>query len=247
MFDANCHLQFDALWDDHAQIWQRAVDAGVSQAVVSSDVLTAQRLVRLERLAAEGRVITAGWHPLFPRARAALKILANCFAAHPDWGLGEVGIDTRHQPMADQAEFLSDQMDLAQGRFCVLHAVGPSSLDAALSVAKQHSIRGAVHAFNGSWQQAQQWLDLGWYLSIGGPVVNPAATRLAEWVEKVPEDRLLIESDAPDLPPHGWQGHNEPASLALVAKRVAQIRGVGVDAIAQSTARNTSQWILGSA
>jgi len=247
MIDANCHLQFDALWEQRDAIWSRAQQAGVTQAVVSSDVLTAERLVRLRHLHSDGRVIAAGWHPLFPRPLTALATLEKALLAEPTWGLGEVGIDTRHQPLAGQPEFLDHQMSFAAGRFCILHAVGPGSLDACYQIARAHHLRGMVHAFSGSVQQAKQWCDLGWYLSIGGPITRAHAPRLREWVAQIPAQHLLLESDAPDLPPQDWPGVSEPACLVQIAQAVAEIRGISLEQAQQLSRQNALDWLKLSA
>lgn len=244
MIDVNCHLQFDSLWVDRAEVWQRARVAGVQHALVSSDVLTDSRIERLQHFSEAGLSVAAGWHPLFPAPADALDRLARVLDQHPGWGVGEVGLDTRQSTAEAQSPLLQDQLAMAVGRFCVLHAVGPGALDAAYRVARGYpGLRGAVHAFSGSVEQARQWVDLGWYLSIGGPVTRPGATRLARWVEAVPLDHLLLESDAPDLAPVNWKGLNEPASLAAVCARVAQIRQIDGAAVAEQTTANAIRWL----
>lgn len=244
MIDANCHLQFDTLWQDRVAVWQRAKRVGVQHAVVSSDVLDDGRLERLGVLSKAGFSVAVGWHPLFQRPDDVLARLEKVFDRQPAWGLGEVGIDTRHSNAQDQMPLLDAQLAIAGQRFCVLHAVGPGALDAAFQVARRYpQIRGCVHAFAGSIDQAARWVDLGWWLSIGGPITRPNATRLARWVRSVPIDSLLLESDAPDLPPVNWVGVNEPASLAAVCRRVAELRDIDPQLVAQTTTANAQRWL----
>ena len=242
MIDCNCHLVFDSLWADRVAIWQRARVAGLSSAVVSAEQITPERIEQLQACEQAGLLPAIGWHPLFPRPVDAIEQLAQALDQHPNWGVGEIGIDTRKRPRDGQAEFLFEQLSLAQGRWTVLHAAGPGALDTAFGVARSSgNVRGMVHAFAGSVQQAKRWLDLGWYLSIGGPITWPQSRRLAEWVAYVPIDRLLLETDAPDLSVAKQPG--EPADLVQIADKVADLRGVGLADLQQQVMQNACQWL----
>ena len=242
MIDCNCHLVFDSLWADRVAIWQQARVAGLSSAVVSAEQITPERIEQLQACEQAGLLPAIGWHPLFPRPVDAIEQLAQALNQHPNWGVGEIGIDTRKRPRDGQAEFLFEQLSLAQGRWAVLHAAGPGALDTAFGVARSSgNVRGMVHAFAGSIQQAKRWLDLGWYLSIGGPITWPQSRRLAEWVAYVPIDRLLLETDAPDLPVSKQTG--EPADLVHIAGKVADLRGIELDELQQQVTQNAGQWL----
>lgn len=242
MIDCNCHLVFDSLWADRVAIWQRARVAGLSSAVVSAEQITPERIEQLQACEQAGLLPAIGWHPLFPRPVDAIEQLAQALDQHPNWGVGEIGIDTRKRSLDGQAEFLFEQLSLAQGRWAVLHAAGPGALDTAFGVARSSgNVRGMVHAFAGSVQQAKRWLDLGWYLSIGGPITWPQSRRLAEWVAYVPIDRLLLETDAPDLSVAKQPG--EPADLVQIADKVADLRGVGLADLQQQVMQNACQWL----
>ena len=242
MIDCNCHLVFDSLWANRVSIWQRARVAGLSSAVVSAEQITPQRIQQLQDCEQAGLFPAIGWHPLFPRPVEAIEQLDQVLSRRPRWGVGEVGIDTRTLPRDGQADFLSAQLSLAQGRWAVLHAAGPGALDTAFEVARRsQNVRGMVHAFAGSVQQAKRWLDLGWYLSVGGPITWPQSRRLAEWVAYVPIDRLLLETDAPDLSVAKQPG--EPADLVQIADKVADLRGVGLADVQQQVMQNACQWL----
>ena len=242
MIDCNCHLVFDSLWADRVAIWQRARAAGLSSAVVSAEQITPERIEQLQACEQAGLLPAIGWHPLFPRPADAIEQLAQILNQHPSWGVGETGIDTRTLPRDGQAEFLSEQLSLAQGRWAVVHAAGPGALDMAFGVARSNrNVRGMVHAFAGSIQQAKRWLDLGWYLSIGGPITWTQSRRLAEWVAYVPIDRLLLETDAPDLSVTKQPG--EPADLVQIAHKVADLRGIEPTELQQRVTQNAGQWL----
>ena len=242
MIDCNCHLVFDSLWANRMPIWQRARAAGLISAVVSAEQITPHRIQQLQDCEQAGLFPAIGWHPLFPRPADAIEQLAKVLSQHPNWGVGEIGIDTRKLPRDGQAEFLSEQLSLAQDRWAVVHAAGPGALDTAFGVARSSgNVRGMVHAFAGSVQQAKRWLDLGWYLSIGGPITWPQSRRLAEWVTYVPFDRLLLETDAPDLSVTKQPG--EPADLVQIVHKVADLRGIEPSELQRQVTQNAGQWL----
>jgi len=101
---------------------------------------------------------------------------------------------------------------------------------------------GVLHSFSGDLLMAKRAIDLGFYISISGPVTYHNARRLAEIVQALPLDRLLIETDCPYLTPHPHRGkRNEPAHVRLVAAKIADIKGLTVDMVAAATTANARQ------
>jgi TatD DNase family protein len=112
--------------------------------------------------------------------------------------------------------------------------------DRVLKYLRRHKPRGGIaHAFNGSTQQAQVFIDLGFKLGFGGAMTYSGSTRIRELAASLPLECLVLESDAPDIPP-AWlpQGRNEPANVARFAVVLAQLRGVNVAQIARQTSAN---------
>jgi TatD DNase family protein len=100
-------------------------------------------------------------------------------------------------------------------------------------------LRGVIHSWSGSEEQARQLFQLGFHLGIGGPVTYERARRLRRIVASMPIEFLLLETDAPDQPSSDRRGErNEPACLAGVAQTVADLRGVEIEALAEATSRN---------
>ena len=112
--------------------------------------------------------------------------------------------------------------------------------DVIAAIRRTGGLRGVVHSFSGSAEQARQLWDLGFLLGIGGPVTYERARRLRGIVAAMPLDFLLLETDAPDQPLHGHRGErNEPACLREVAAVVAGLRGIDADALAAATTANS--------
>lgn len=108
--------------------------------------------------------------------------------------------------------------------------------------ARDAAVRGVVHTFSGTAAQAEEYLKLGLYLSISGVVTFKNAGAMAEVARTVPLDRLLVETDCPFLAPEPYRGRrNEPAYVEHVVQRVAALRGVSADTVAQATVENATR------
>lgn len=192
-----------------------------------------------------------------------------CFGLHPEWvsglsndeleeqltqlseqihgalALGETGLDLRPQYEATfeiQMEAFEAQLNLANvaNKPVVFHIV--RAFDQALRAfdfCGLPSRGGLIHSFNGSWPEAQKYLDRGFYISIGGPLLKSKNDRLKEVVRHTPEDRLLIETDLPDQAWGLYQGNlNPPESLLSVAQLVSEIRKEPLEEVLQFNITN---------
>lgn len=165
--------------------------------------------------------------------------------------LGETGLDFRNQYIQNSAddrqiEFFENQFQLALSinKPLVLHIV--RAHEEALKVIQlwgptkaTQKCLGMIHAFNGSYEIAKQYLNHGFMISVGGALTYSKNHKLIEAVKKIPLEVLLIESDSPDQKPFGWKGLlNRPESVLLVAESVAQIKNRAVDEVLQITTNN---------
>jgi TatD DNase family protein len=107
---------------------------------------------------------------------------------------------------------------------------------------------GIAHAFNGSRQQADEFIKLGFKLGFGGAMTFPRASRIRELAASLPLDAIVLETDAPDIPPE-WQAgtRNSPDQLPRIARMLADLRGVAVEVIADATTRNATTVLPGLA
>ncbi|MGI6496024.1 MAG: TatD family hydrolase [Kiritimatiellia bacterium] len=169
--------------------------------------------------------------------------LEAALAAHPEAIVGEAGLDgLRDVPMALQREALDEQLALAArlGRGIVLH--GARAWGALADAVRPYAARLpflVCHAFGGSCETMREWLGMGAFLSFGGAVCNPRARTARAACAACPADRLLFETDSPDLFPvggtpcpfadNGGKPLNHPGNLPLVARSAAELRGVPVD------------------
>ena len=167
--------------------------------------------------------------------------------------IGEIGLDffVTKANRETQEYFLSEQLKIAQefNLPVILHV--RRAVDDVLKHLRRHAIRGGIaHAFNGSLQQAQEFIKLGFKLGFGGAMTYPRALKIRELAKILPLDSIVLETDSPDIPPH-WlyataaqraagqpQGRNTPGELPRIAAVVAQLRGMSVDELASATMAN---------
>ena len=262
--DTHCHLDAAEFAPDRDEVRAAARAAGVAHLVIPAvERAHWQDVVQLAHR--HGDSYALGIHPLYtPRADesdigALREMLARQRSDPHLVAVGEIGLDF-FVPDLDaerQIWFYEQQIKLAREfELPVILHVRKSS-DRLLKTLRQHKVVGGIaHAFNGSAQQAQAFMDLGFKLGFGGAVTYDRALKLREMAASLPLDALVMETDAPDIPPH-WlyttaeqraagqsQGRNTPAELPRIAAQVAQLRGISVDALAQASTANAQQ-VLG--
>jgi TatD DNase family protein len=254
--DTHCHLdaaEFDA---DRAAVVARARAAGVTQLVLPSVARSNFDAVRA--LAHEhGLAYALGVHPLCVNeaAESDLTALRDALAAHRDdphlVAVGEIGLD-HFVPGLDQPKaehFYAEQLKLARaaGLPVIVHV--RRSADALLKHLRRIPVSGIAHAFNGSEQQAQLFVGMGFKLGFGGAMTFDRALQIRRLAQQVPPDALVLETDAPDIPPHwlyrtaeqraaGEVSRNEPAELPRIAATLAELRGWSLEQTAQTCSAN---------
>lgn len=245
LIDTHCHLdaaEFDA---DRAAVLAAARSAGVRGIVLPAvDVASFARVAALAAAHAEIRP-AYGIHPLYVdrAAEADLARLADCLATHDDAvAVGEIGLDNYVQDADPQRQehFFIEQLRLARAFDLpvILHI--RRAQDAVLKQLRRIPVPGGIaHAFNGSRQQADAFIALGFKLGFGGAMSFEGSRRIRELAATLPLEAIVLETDAPDMAPAWGQGRrNEPANLARYAQLLAALRGLDADAVIRATAAN---------
>lgn len=245
--DTHAHLDDASFAADLAMVMQRAADAGVARVVVPA--IDRGNWEAVASLAANDHRIAAGYglHPLMlERHRDEhLDELPAWLDTHPHVAIGEIGLDFYVEGLVPsrQREIFARQLDLAGERELPVIVHARRALEEVTLTLRRHKgLRGVVHSFAGSAEQARQLFDLGFMLGIGGPVTYERARRLREVVRTMPLEYLLLETDSPDQPLHGHQGHrNEPALATSVLDAVAALREEPAEDIARATTENAAR------
>jgi TatD DNase family protein len=253
LIDTHAHLDLPQFAADCAAVVERAQAAEVGAIInAGADVESSRRAVALAQQYPEVYA-AVGVHPhdakkLDGDALAALRELAR----QPKVvAVGEIGLDFYRNlsPQDVQRRAFQAQLAWAErlGKPVIVHdreahaevLSALTSWAAGLGRSPLDGRVGVLHSFSGDLSMARRVIELGFYVSISGPVTYPNARRLVEIVRALPLDRLLIETDCPYLTPQPHRGRrNEPAYVRLVAEKVAEIKGLALDEVATMTTAN---------
>ncbi len=244
LIDSHCHFDDERFDSDRDAAYQRALRAGVVIQVLPG--IGARLWPKLKSVAARYPNLYAvyGLHPMYlgeHRPRHLLE-LARWLEREQPVAVGECGLDY-FIPTLDQQQqidYFTAQLKLARDFALPVIIHARRSLDHIIKYIRRYAgIRGVVHSFGGSEQQAMKLLELGFMPGFGGPITYPRATHLRNWVKILPLDSFLLETDAPDQPGINHRGErNEPAFLTEVLATVAQLREQNPVEIAAATTRN---------
>jgi TatD DNase family protein len=248
MIDSHCHLDFPHFDNDRDHVLARAAQAGVTTILnPGTDLTSSRRAVALaERY--DSVYAAVGIHPhdastLDKQTLAELRYLA----VHPKVvAIGEIGLDYYRDlsPREQQRSAFTAQLALADElELPVIVHQRESGMDvmAALREWGVDDHPGCVlHAFSGDRAMADEAVSLGFFIGLAGPLTFQNARRLPEIVLDLPLGVLVIETDAPYLAPHPFRGkRNEPAYAVLVAERLAELRHLPLDQLAEQVTDNT--------
>jgi TatD DNase family protein len=251
MIDSHCHLADDVFAADLEAVVGRARAAGVEGALVileGGNASEAGQARKLDALWPAARM-SVGVHPHVAHAfaddpaRASDIVRAQIADTPPVRAVGEIGLDYHydHSPRDVQKAVFRSQLQLARdlGLPVVIHTREADDDTLSLLRAEGAGVSGVLHCFTGPRSLAEAALDLGFYVSFAGIVTFPKAVELREVARTVPLDRLLVETGSPFLAPVPHRGkRNEPALVADVVKRLAELRDMQPDELANRTTAN---------
>lgn len=244
LFDSHSHLDAPEFDDDRAAVLQRARGAGVTEQLVPAVDQASWPKLR-EVCAADPDLHPAyGLHPMYldQHRPEHLPALRNWIESESPRAIGECGLDFFVDGLDPERQrfYLREQLGLAR-EFdlpVVLHARRAVEEITAL-LRSIGGLRGVIHSYSGSEEQARQLFGMGFMLGIGGPLTYDRAKRLHRLVASMPIEFLLLETDSPDQPDAMHRGQrNEPAHLRLVLETVARLRNSDPDEIASATSAN---------
>jgi len=247
LIDSHCHLDFEIFDSDRAQALQRAQDAGITDIVIPGT----------EKIF---------WHRITALCKKHPQLHA-CYGLHPYWindhnkqdieklkdyiddqqpvALGECGLDFRPQ-QADkktQRYFFEAQLSLAENSQLpvVIHSVNATEI-VIQTLKKFKNLKGMIHSYSGSVEQARQLIDLNFYISISGSVTYDNAKKNRNVARDIPLSSLLIETDAPDQPDKkNADKRNEPAFLINTVRTLTEIREESIEMISEQTTKNAKK------
>lgn len=244
LIDSHVHLDDDEFAADREAVIERAARAGVGTMIIPA--VNAASWSRIESICSSHPTLHAayGMHPMFlpDHQPGHLEALPAWLAQHPAVAVGEIGLDFHVEGLDPQLQrhYFERQLDIAKERNLpvIVHARGAIE-ETTLTLRRIGGLRGVIHSFSGSEQQAEQLWRLGFHIGIGGPVTYDRAKRLRRIVAAMPIEFLLLESDAPDQPDALHRGErNEPAHVRDVLRCIAELRGEAETEVAAATSAN---------
>ncbi|MCW8955321.1 MAG: TatD family hydrolase [Gammaproteobacteria bacterium] len=247
IIDSHCHIDFEVFDDDREQVLSRARALGIQTIVVPG--ISAATWPRVKAVCQQhpGLHPAYGLHPYFidQHADADLVALDNWLHCEQAIAVGECGLDfyLKQLDKTKQLRFFEAQLDIAQHHHLPLVIHARKATEQVIQCLKSRTdLTGMMHSYSGSYEQAMQLIDLGFYLSFGGPVTYQKASRLRQLVSKLPVEALLVETDAPDQPDLKHHGlRNEPGYITNAIEQISQLKGISVPQLISVTSRNAQQ------
>lgn len=264
-FDSHCHFDFVEFNADRAALWRACNQQGITRLLIPG--VAPGQWERAAQLCGQniGLCYAAGIHPhwieqqqwfqknadglLDEQTQEKIRALIGDEVAQSAGSrsrscaaVGECGLDKMiTTPMALQQQLLAIHIDIANQLHqpLIIHCVrAHNELIAQLKKSKIH-YGGVIHAFTGSYETARQYVDMGFYLGVGGAITYERAQKTRTAVTKIPLEYLVLETDAPDMPLQGRQGQrNSPENIPEIAQVLADLRGVSCADIAAATWTN---------
>ncbi|MDI6890931.1 MAG: YchF/TatD family DNA exonuclease [Thermodesulfovibrionales bacterium] len=247
MIDTHCHLEMDEFNQDREEVIKRAKDAGI-EAIITIGSDLESNIGGLELSERYDFIFaTVGIHP-----HDAKDFSEDIYRKLKEWAskekvvaIGETGLDYHYEnsPREIQRDVFKRQLTLAKetGLPVVIHS--REAKKDTLDIIRESGInKGVLHCFSGDMDMAEKAMAMGFHISIAGPVTFKNARRPKEIVKTIPDDYLLIETDAPYLAPEPFRGkRNEPSYLIYTAKIIAELRGINIEDLARITTLNAKR------
>lgn len=245
-FNTHTHLNSDELYDKRDELIQRALDNQVKNIVVAGYDL--QSSYRAVEIAHEYSFVyaTVGISPndCLDTTDEDLSEIEVLLQDPRVVALGEIGLDYYWDdvPRDKQKDIFVKQIKIAKkyNKPIVIHA--RDAYEDTYEILKQAAHRGIMHCYSGSAQMAKRYIDIGFYISLAGPVTFKNAKVPKDVATKIGIDHLMIETDCPYLTPHPFRGKlNEPANVVYIAQEIAKLKNMEIEDVARITTFNAKE------
>jgi len=250
LFDSHNHIQDERLFPDLGNVMIRAAENGVIRMGVKGCCENDwPRVIEIYKTY-EGIYPSFGLHPWFIKDRTDqwLQTLENLLVEYPESAVGEIGIDHAidDRDDEDQEAVFFHQLELARKLKRPVSIHCRRAWGRLIELLDQFGDlpRGMlIHCFGGSAEVAIELVKRGGYISFSGSITRPNARKAGPAIRAVPDDRILLETDAPDILPATAEGpHNEPAYIRLVLEKAAEFKGCSEMELAERTFRNAEHF-----
>ena len=245
-FDTHCHLNSEQLYENRDEFIKHALDNQVEMmVVVGYDLESSKKAVEIAKeydfiYAAVG----IGPNDCLNTTTQDLQIIDEYLNEPKVVALGEIGLDYYWDdvPSDKQKEIFQLQVDLAKKhqKPIIIHC--RDAYEDTYEVLKKNGHSGIMHCYSGSVEMAKRFIDLGFYISLAGPVTFKNARVPKDVAEKIGLEHLLIETDCPYLTPHPYRGSlNEPENVVYIAQEIAKLKNMEIESVASQTTFNAKK------
>ncbi len=243
LIDSHCHLDFTDFDNDRDRVLSACRRLDIQHIILPA--VTREKWPKLLSLCKQHPQLhaTLGLHPLFMAIHqpADIQVLQQAIIQHQPIAIGEIGLDfyLPNHDKTTQVTLFRQQLQIAQTHDLPVLLHVRKAHDETLKQLRSATVRGGiVHAFNGSRQQADNYIKLGFLFGIGGAITHPRATKLRKLMQDLPLSSLALETDAPDMPLYQHTGRNSPTYLPEVLVCLAELRNEPIKILAQATTEN---------
>jgi TatD DNase family protein len=255
LIDTHCHLDDAAFDADRDDIARQALRQGIAKLVIPAVARSNFDAVIALCNQHENCAYALGIHPMYVSSAAVddIEVLRSYVQHNNPVAIGEIGLDyfannpqnakniVGNNNFDLQSYFFIEQLKIAKQYDLpvILHV--RHAIDDILKQLRKHPVVGGIaHAFNGSFQQAEQFISLGFKLGFGGAMTYSRALKIRELAVKLPLSAIVLETDAPDIPPEwlGQRGRNSPLEIAKIAQVLADLRQLNITEVLEITGAN---------
>ena len=247
-FDTHAHYDDKRFNDDRDELLRSMESAGIRLILNSASSLRSARFSLKMADSYPFIYASVGVHPHDSKSMTDDTVSdLEKLSSHPKaMAVGEIGLDFHYDfsPRDVQKKRFREQLELAmQIKKPVIIHERESLSDTMEIISDYRDLTGVFHCFSGSWEVAKIILDMGWYLSFTGVITFKNARRVLEVLEKIPADRMMLETDCPYMSPEPMRGRrNSSLHLPYIAEKIAEVRGITLDDVAELTMNNGLQF-----
>jgi|AntAceMinimDraft_4_1070372.scaffolds.fasta_scaffold02026_3 TatD DNase family protein len=251
LIDSHAHLNFPNYDKDRDELINKCLSDNIWVINVGTDYESSKKAIEISEKYAQGIFASVGMHPesigkeVFDYKKYKELIVCKKVVA-----VGEIGLDYWNHPKTKkkQFEFKEKQKQLVLEQIKLAKEVelpiifhcrkAHNDLLEILNVKENSNLKGVIHCFTGDWEDAKQYLEMGFYLGFTGIIFK---LDLDKVIQNVPADRMLIETDCPFLSPLADVKRNEPLFVKYMAKKIAELKNISFEQVVEQTTKNAKK------
>ena len=246
LIDTHCHLDFPVLFKKHECLIENSINIGIRAIIIPA--ILAKRwdaLINFTKKYPDFLYFALGLHPYFiaEHSQQDLMLLYGYLKQIKPIAIGEIGLDyyDNNLDKSKQHHFFEQQINIANMHQLPVIIHARKAHHDVIAILKKNNFKygGVIHAFNGSFEQANEYMKLDFRFGVGGMITHPHAKHIRELAVNLPLESIVLETDAPDMPMYNQvTSYNSPENLLLIAQKLAKMRGISLEELGKQTTLN---------